>query len=130
MNTHENIERIRQETAPVHRSAMPYPIRRPVPRLPGQARWPRPIMPGACTKRLNTGRPKGRISRCLGALAGFGVTWFVTPENAPSIVASLGPFALAFVAGYSVEPFSGALDKVVSACLEKRDDHRRKSAAE
>jgi len=66
----------------------------------------------------------------LGALAGFAIAWFVTPENTPGIVASLSPFALAFVAGYSVELFFGAMDKVISAFLGKGGDNRRSAAAD
>jgi hypothetical protein len=49
----------------------------------------------------------------IGLLAGLAVGWFTKPTD-PS-VASLSPFALAFVAGYGNELFFVFLDKVVHA---------------
>jgi len=50
----------------------------------------------------------------LGVLAGLAFGWFAKPETTSSFV-SLSPFALAFLAGYSVELLFFAMDKFVSA---------------
>jgi len=52
----------------------------------------------------------------LGALAGISIGWFLKPEiSADSLVSSLSPLALAFIAGYSVELVFTAVDKIISA---------------
>lgn len=56
-----------------------------------------------------------RIRLYLGTLGGMVIAWFVTPESNPTLFKSLSPFALAFVAGYSVELLFAAMDKIVSA---------------
>ena len=55
-----------------------------------------------------------RLRFYLGALAGMAVGWFFTPETTPSIVKSLSPLALAFLAGYNVEVLFAAMDKFIS----------------
>jgi len=50
----------------------------------------------------------------LGALGGLAIGWFYKPE-AGNIGSSLSPFALAFLAGYSVEVLFFAMDKFVFA---------------
>jgi hypothetical protein len=50
----------------------------------------------------------------LGALAGMAAGWFFTPETTPSIVKSLSPLALAFLAGYNVEVLFAVMDKFIS----------------
>jgi hypothetical protein len=49
----------------------------------------------------------------LGALAGLAIGWFYTPDSLEG--SSLSPLALAFLAGYSVELFFTAMDKLVFA---------------
>ena len=60
----------------------------------------------------------------LGVLAGVAIGWFFKPEatNAAGEVsfASLTPFALSFVAGYSVELLFTAMDRMVGAFTEKK----------
>lgn len=50
----------------------------------------------------------------LGALAGLAIGWFYKPDALVN-GSSLSPFALAFLAGYSVELFFTAMDKFVLA---------------
>ena len=50
----------------------------------------------------------------LGALAGLAIGWFLQPENMSGFNA-ISPFALAFVAGYSVDLLFTFLDKIVKA---------------
>jgi hypothetical protein len=50
----------------------------------------------------------------LGALAGLAIGWFLKPEDVSGFKA-VSPFALAFVAGYSVDLLFTFLDKVVNA---------------
>ena len=50
----------------------------------------------------------------LGALAGLAIGWFLKPEDVSGLKA-VSPFALAFVAGYSVDLLFTFLDKVVNA---------------
>jgi hypothetical protein len=50
----------------------------------------------------------------LGALAGLAIGWFLKPEDVSGFK-SLSPFALAFVAGYSVDLLFTFLDKIVNA---------------
>jgi hypothetical protein len=47
----------------------------------------------------------------LGALAGLAIGWFLKPEDVSGFK-SLSPFALAFVAGYSVDLLFAFLDKI------------------
>ncbi|MBI5100306.1 MAG: hypothetical protein HZB33_00505 [Nitrospirae bacterium] len=49
----------------------------------------------------------------LGTLAGLAIGWFYKPDGL--VNSSLSPFALAFLAGYSVELFFTAMDKFVLA---------------
>jgi hypothetical protein len=57
-----------------------------------------------------------RMRIILGLLAGLAIGWFARPDPASSgIVAKLGPFALSFLAGYSVEVLFSAMDRFVSA---------------
>jgi hypothetical protein len=51
----------------------------------------------------------------LGALAGMAVGWFFTPESTPALFKSISPFALAFLAGYSVELLFAAMDRFITA---------------
>ncbi|HEX4631130.1 MAG TPA: hypothetical protein VH188_09215 [Chthoniobacterales bacterium] len=60
----------------------------------------------------------------LGVLAGVAIGWFFKPQgtNAAGEVsfASLTPFALSFLAGYSVELLFTAMDRMVGAFTEKK----------
>lgn len=56
-----------------------------------------------------------RIRLYLGTLGGMIIAWFVAPESGGGLLKSLSPFALAFLAGYSVELLFAAMDKVIAA---------------
>lgn len=60
----------------------------------------------------------------LGALAGLAIGWFYKPEA--GTVSSLSPFAISFLAGYSVELFFSAMDKLVHA-FEDLDNKPQKT---
>jgi Zn-dependent protease len=52
----------------------------------------------------------------LGIVAGLAIGWFLHPQQIDtSGTISLSPFALAFVAGYSVDLLFAALDRIVAA---------------
>ncbi len=52
----------------------------------------------------------------LGLLAGLAIGWFAKPNaDSSELLGKLTPFALSFVAGYSVEVLFALLDKFVSA---------------
>lgn len=51
----------------------------------------------------------------LGLLAGISVGWFLRPESDMPGVVEISPFALAFLAGYSVELVFTAMDKIVNS---------------
>jgi hypothetical protein len=52
----------------------------------------------------------------LGILAGLAVGWFLRPDpNQDGLIRGLTPFALSFVAGYSVEVLFAAMDRLVTA---------------
>ncbi|MBF0329926.1 MAG: hypothetical protein HQL10_12270 [Nitrospirae bacterium] len=50
----------------------------------------------------------------LGALAGLAIGWFASPETF-SVVKNISPFALAFLAGYSVELLFTVMDRIIAA---------------
>ena len=50
----------------------------------------------------------------LGTLSGLAIGWFASPETT-SVIKTLSPFALAFVAGYSVELLFSLMDRIISA---------------
>lgn len=56
----------------------------------------------------------------LGALAGMAVGWFFTPEGTPALFRSISPFALAFLAGYSVEILFAAMDRFIDALASNK----------
>lgn len=56
-----------------------------------------------------------RIRLYLGTLGGMVSAWFIGPEVAGGLVKSLSPFAIAFLAGYSVELLFAVMDKIISA---------------
>jgi hypothetical protein len=56
----------------------------------------------------------------LGALAGLAIGWFLKPEDVSGFKA-LSPFALAFIAGYSVDLLFTFLDKIVNAFSAPQD---------
>ncbi len=56
-----------------------------------------------------------RIRLYLGTLGGIVSAWFLTPEAAGGLFKSLSPFALAFLAGYSIELVFAAMDRIISA---------------
>jgi hypothetical protein len=56
-----------------------------------------------------------RIRLYLGMLGGMVFAWFITPETADGLFKSLSPFALAFLAGYSVELLFAVMDRFLSA---------------
>ena len=63
----------------------------------------------------------------LGVLAGVAIGWFFKPEATNAAgggvsLSSLTPFALSFVAGYSVELLFTAMDRLVAAFTEKKSD--------
>ena len=59
---------------------------------------------------------KGRYSLRvpIGALSGLAAGWLLQPATG-SVTASLSPFALAFVAGYSADLVFAAMDRIVAA---------------
>jgi hypothetical protein len=59
----------------------------------------------------------------LGALSGLAVGWFLRPEGATEgLIRGLTPFALSFLAGYSVEVLFSAMDRLVAAFGSARTD--------
>ncbi|WP_027176937.1 hypothetical protein [Desulfovibrio aminophilus] len=60
-----------------------------------------------------------RIRLFTGALAGLVIGGFGLLRDAASPLASLTPFALAFIAGYSVDLFIAAMDKIIAAFTAK-----------
>ena len=56
-----------------------------------------------------------RIRLCLGTLGGLVSAWFLLPGNPESISGSISPFALAFLAGYSIELVFTAMDRIIGA---------------
>jgi hypothetical protein len=56
----------------------------------------------------------------LGALAGLAIGWFLKPQDVSGFNA-ISPFALAFVAGYSVDLLFTFLDKIVNAFSAPQD---------
>lgn len=51
----------------------------------------------------------------LGMVAGLALGWFLQPQEGGKTIASLTPFALSFLAGYSVDVLFTAMDKLVEA---------------
>jgi hypothetical protein len=60
-----------------------------------------------------------QIRLYLGMLGGMVIAWFVAPDASEGLFKSLSPFALAFLAGYSVELLFSAMDKLLSAFTSK-----------
>lgn len=60
-----------------------------------------------------------QIRLYLGMLGGMVIAWFVVPDASDGLFKSLSPFALAFLAGYSVELLFSAMDKLLSAFTSK-----------
>ena len=63
----------------------------------------------------------------LGILAGVAIGWFFKPDTTNAAgggvsLTSLTPFALSFVAGYSVELLFTAMDRLVGAFTEKKSE--------
>ncbi len=56
-----------------------------------------------------------RIRLYLGTLGGMVSAWFINPEVAGGLVKTLSPFAIAFLAGYSVELLFAVMDKIIAA---------------
>lgn len=58
-----------------------------------------------------------RMRIYLGVLSGLAIGWFFTPDNTArgAQISSLPPFALAFVAGYSVDLLFTVMDKLLTA---------------
>lgn len=56
----------------------------------------------------------------IGALSGLAAGWLLQPAGT-TVTASLSPFALAFVAGYSAELVFAAMDRIVGAFTSKPD---------
>jgi hypothetical protein len=56
-----------------------------------------------------------RIRLYLGTLGGMVSAWFINPEVAGGLVKTLSPFAIAFLAGYSIELLFAMMDKIISA---------------
>ena len=59
-----------------------------------------------------------RIRLFLGTLGGLVSAWFLTPDIANNIFKSLSPFAIAFLAGYSVELLFAAMDRIISTVTQ------------
>lgn len=55
----------------------------------------------------------------LGALAGLAIGWFITEQSAPTVLRSVTPVTLAFIAGYSVELLFKALDTIINAFIKE-----------
>jgi hypothetical protein len=60
-----------------------------------------------------------RIRLYLGTLGGMVFAWFIIPEQSEGMFKSLSPFALAFLAGYSVEILFAAMDRFLVAFTNK-----------
>jgi hypothetical protein len=64
----------------------------------------------------------------LGIVAGLAIGWFFKPEKSDTnMISSLSPFALAFLAGYSVDVLFAAMDRLVgafSSSPEKKTDEK------
>jgi hypothetical protein len=60
-----------------------------------------------------------RIRLYLGMLGGMVFAWFATPESANGLFMSLSPFAVAFLAGYSVELLFAVMDRFLGAFTSK-----------
>ncbi|MES2151959.1 MAG: hypothetical protein V4508_19445 [Pseudomonadota bacterium] len=56
-----------------------------------------------------------RIRLCLGTLGGIVSAWFLSSPTEEGAAKSISPFALAFLAGYSIELVFSAMDRVMSA---------------
>lgn len=63
----------------------------------------------------------------LGALAGLAIGWLITEQTTPSVLQSVTPIALAFLAGYSVELLFAAMDAVIGAFV--KDSKKRSDAS-
>lgn len=61
-----------------------------------------------------------RIRLYLGTLGGMVFAWFVIPDQSDGLFKSLSPFALAFLAGYSVEILFAAMDRFLFAFTSKQ----------
>lgn len=62
-----------------------------------------------------------RIRLYLGTLGGMVFAWFVIPDQSDGLFKSLSPFALAFLAGYSVEILFAAMDRFLVAFTSKQN---------
>jgi hypothetical protein len=60
-------------------------------------------------------RPAYDLRIFLGMLSGLAVGWFLRPDSQGKMIGQLTPFALSFLAGYSVEVLFSAMDKLVNA---------------
>jgi hypothetical protein len=56
-----------------------------------------------------------RIRLCLGTLGGLVSAWFLIPGSHEFIPSNVSPFALAFLAGYSIELVFTAMDRLIAA---------------
>ena len=66
----------------------------------------------------------------IGMLGGLAIGWFINPGESGSVVASLSPLALAFVAGYGSDLLFALLDRIVAAFVTPRDDALGKTVEE
>jgi len=63
----------------------------------------------------------------MGCVSGFVIAWFVFSPSGDGaqqgdvVIASLSPFALAFIAGYSIELLFSLMDKIISPFIGQRD---------
>jgi hypothetical protein len=63
----------------------------------------------------------------MGCISGFVIAWFVFSPSTDStaqgqtVIASLSPFALAFIAGYSIELLFSLMDKIIAPFIAQRD---------
>jgi len=65
----------------------------------------------------------------IGALSGLAAGWLIQPSTA-GVAASLSPFALAFVAGYSAELVFTAMDRIVAAFTSPPKDEPKPSVGD
>jgi hypothetical protein len=80
------------------------------------------VLGGMGDGKLLFGRVILRI--CLGGVAGLAIGWFWTPESAKEFTQpttfSTAPFAIAFLAGFSIEVLFSILDRVIAAINPKQ----------
>jgi hypothetical protein len=69
-----------------------------------------------------------RLRAYLGTLGGMVIAWFIVPDATEGLIKSLSPFALAFLAGYSVELVFAAMDRILGAFTDSNNKNADKAA--